>query len=398
MSESSAVPLHMRRVEFSPAPELGAMRDQERIKQLDALMGLKVWMVTRYADVREVLGDAERFKLARQGAARMPGAPLMSEEQLAELRAGNLLGQDPPEHTRLRRMLTPEFTIRRMKRLEPRIRNIVDEHLDAMAAAGSPADLVSSFALPIPSLVICELLGVPYEDRAGFQSRSGRMLDLSLPVEQRMAANFESRAYMRELVTRMRTDPGDDLLGMLIREHGDDLTTSELVGIGNLLLLAGHETTSNMLSLGTLALLRHPEQLELIRREPERIDATVEELLRWLSIVHSGTIKVAATDVELGGQKIRAGEMVLCALPAANRDPAFIADADVLDVTRGAPGHVAFGHGVHHCLGAPLARMEMKIAFPALFERFPGLRTTEATPEFRSYNVVYGLTALEVAW
>ncbi|MFI6928650.1 cytochrome P450 [Nonomuraea spiralis] len=398
MTESSAVPLHMRRVEFNPAPELGEVRDQERVKRIDVLLGLEAWMVTRYADVREVLGDAERFKLARQGAARMPGAPELTEEQLAELRAGNLLGQDPPEHTRLRRMLTPEFTIRRMRRLEPRIRDIVDEHLDAMEAAGSPADLVSSFALPIPSLVICELLGVPYEDRADFQSRTGRMLNLALPVEERIAANFESRAYMRELVTRMRTDPGEDLLGMLIREHGDDLTTSELVGIGNLLLLAGHETTSNMLSLGTLALLRNPEQLELLRKEPERIDATVEELLRWLSIVHSGTIKYTTTEVELGGQTIGAGEMVLCSLPAANRDPGFIDDPDTLDITRGAPGHVAFGHGVHHCLGAPLARMEMKIAFPALFARFPGLRVTDATPEFRSYNVVYGLTAMEVAW
>ncbi|MER6575491.1 cytochrome P450 [Nonomuraea sp. NPDC001023] len=398
MTESSAVPLHMRRLEFDPAPELGEVRDQERIKRIDTLLGLEAWVVTRYADVREVLGDADRFRLARQGSARMPGAPELTEEQLAELRAGNLLGQDPPEHTRLRRMLTPEFTIRRMKRLEPRIRDIVHEHLDAMEAAGSPADLVSSFALPIPSLVICELLGVPYEDRADFQRRSGRMLDLSLPVEERVAANFESRAYMRELVTRMRTDPGEDLLGMLIREHGDDLTTSELVGIGNLLLLAGHETTSNMLSLGTLALLRNPGQLELLRKEPERIDATVEELLRWLSIVHSGTIKITSREVELAGRTIGAGEMILCSLPAANRDPGFIADPDTLDITRGAPGHVAFGHGVHHCLGAPLARMEMKIAFPALFERFPGLRPTGSTPEFRSFNVVYGLTELEVAW
>ncbi|MEU1727557.1 cytochrome P450 [Actinomadura sp. ATCC 39365] len=398
MTESSAVPLHMRRVEFDPAPELGEVRDQERIKRIDTLLGLAVWVVTRHADVREVLGDADRFRLARQGAARMPGAPELTEEQLAELRAGNLLALDPPEHTRLRRLLTPEFTIRRMKRLEPRIRDIVREHLDAMEAAGSPADLVSAFALPIPSLVICELLGVPYEDRADFQRRTGRMLDLSLPVEERVAANFESRAYMRDLVTHMRTDPGEDLLGMLIREHGDDLTTGELVGIGNLLLLAGHETTSNMLSLGTLALLRNPGQLELLRKEPERIDATVEELLRWLSIVHSGTIKITSREVELGGRTIGAGEMILCSLPAANRDPGFIADPDILDITRGAPGHVAFGHGVHHCLGAPLARMEMKIAFPALFERFPGLRLTGSTPEFRSYNVVYGLTELEVAW
>jgi cytochrome P450 len=398
MTESSAVPLHMRRVEFGPAPELGKIRDTERITRIDALMGVEAWVVTRYADVREVLGDSERFRLARQGAARMPGAPKLTEEQLAELRAGNLLGQDPPEHTRLRRMLTPEFTIRRMKRLEPRIRSIVDDHLNAMEAAGSPADLVPSFALPIPSLVICELLGVPYEDRADFQSRSGRMLDLSLPVEVRIAAQMESRAYIGELVTRMRREPGDDLFGMLIREHGDDLTTNELIGIGTLLLLAGHETTSNMLSLGTLALLRNPEQLDLLRKEPERIDAAVEEMLRWLSIVHSGTVKITTTEVELAGQTIGPGELVMCALPAANRDPGFVDDPETLDITRGAPGHVAFGHGVHHCLGAPLARMEMKIAFPALLERFPGLRVTEKTPEFRSYNVVYGLTSLELAW
>ncbi|WP_378788556.1 cytochrome P450 [Nonomuraea fastidiosa] len=305
---------------------------------------------------------------------------------------------DPPEHTRLRRMLTPEFTMRRMRRLEPRVRDIVTAHLDAMEAAGPPADLVTSFALPIPSLVICELLGVPYEDRADFQRRSGTMLDLSQPVERRAAAQLESRAYMSELVGRALKDPGDDLLGMLVREHGDDLSADELVGIGSLLLLAGHETTSNMLGLGTLALLRHPDQLGLLRKEPERWGAAVEELLRWLSIVHSGTIKVTTTEVEVSGVRIPEGELVVCALPAANRDPAFVPDPERLDISRGEMGHVAFGHGVHHCLGAPLARMEMTIAFPALFERFPGLREEGPPAEFRSFNVVYGLTSLPVAW
>ncbi|WP_103960122.1 cytochrome P450 [Nonomuraea solani] len=398
MSETSAMPLHMRRVEFDPAPELAAARDDERVKRVTTTHGDPAWLVTRYADVREVLGDAERFKVAPQTIARLPGTPQLTEEQLAKVKAGNLLGVDPPEHTRLRRMLTPEFTIRRMRRLEPRIQRIVEDHLDAMEAAGAPADLVPSFALPIPSLVICELLGVPYTDRDGFQERTRRMLDMTVPGEERLMLQFQQRAYMEELVARVQAEPGEELLGMLVREHGDDLSTDELVGIGGLLLFAGHETTSNMLSLGTLALLRHPEQLDLIRKEPERIDAAVEELLRWLSIVHSGTTKLTTTKVELGGQVIEAGELVICALPAANRDPGLMADADTFDITRGAPGHVAFGHGVHHCLGAPLARMEMRIAFPALLRRFPGLRVTASDPLFRSFSIVYGLSSLEVTW
>ncbi|SDK69085.1 Cytochrome P450 [Nonomuraea maritima] len=397
MSETT-MPLHMRRAEFDPAPELAAARDEERVKRIKTTFGDDAWLVTRHADIRQVLGDHERFRVNPQGVARLPGSPEMTEEQKAKVRAGNLLGVDPPEHTRLRRMLTPEFTIRRIRRLEPRIAAIVDEHLDAMEAAGSPADLVPAFALPIPSLVICELLGVPYEDRDGFQQRTTRMLDMTVPGEERLRQQFEQRMYMEGLVARIQADPGDDLLGMLVREHGDDLSTDELVGIGGLLLFAGHETTSNMLSLGTLALLRHPEQLDLLRKEPERIDATVEELLRWLSIVHNGTTKVATAEVEIGGQVIRPGELVICSLPAANRDPGFLADADRFDLTRGAPGHLAFGHGVHHCIGAPLARMEMRIAFPALFRRFPALRAVEDGADFRSFSIVYGMSKLNVAW
>ncbi|MEV4075636.1 cytochrome P450 [Nonomuraea fuscirosea] len=398
MSEPVTLPLHMRRDVFDPDPELSAARDEEGVRRVTTPFGVDAWLVSRYADVREVLGDAARFSNAQNMAFRMGAAAQYSEEQLNRLRAGNLLAFDPPEHTRLRRFLTPEFTMRRMRRLEPRIHEIVQEHLDAMERAGSPADLVTAFALPIPSLVICELLGVPYADREGFQRRTGKVLDISLPVAERTAANLEQRAYMGELVARAKAEPGDDMLGMLVREHGDDLSTDELVGIAALLLLAGHETTSNMLGLGTLALLRHPDQLDLLRKDPERIGATVEELLRWLSIVHSGTGKVTMTDVELSGVRIPAGELVMCALPAANRDPAYISDPDRLDITRGDLGHVAFGHGVHHCLGAPLARMEMRIAFPALFERFPELRETGTSPEFRSFNVVYGLTSFEVAW
>jgi len=391
------MPIYMRRTGFDPVPELGALREKG-ISRIPTPFGEDAWLVTRHADIRAVLGDAERFKIAQRGIPELPGAPKLTDEQLATLRAGNLLAADPPEHTRLRRMLTPEFTLRRMRRLEPRVQRLVEEHLDAMEAAGSPCDLVPSFALPIPSLVICELLGVPYEDRAGFQDRTTRMLDMSGPIEERVGLQMESRAYMAELVARNRAEPGEELLGTLVREHGDDVTDDELIGIGALLLMAGHETTANMLSLGTLALLRHPGQLDLLRKEPERIDAVVEELLRWLSIVHSGTFKETTTEVEIGGRRIGPGELVACALPAANRDPALVPDAERLDITRGEPGHVAFGHGVHHCLGAPLARMEMRIAFPALFRRFPELRLTSAEPSFRAFGIVYGLNSLEVAW
>jgi cytochrome P450 len=398
MSEPVTLPLYMRRNAFDPDPELAVARDKDGVRREKTPFGLDIWMVSRFADVREVLGDSGRFSNAQRNVFRAPGMPEVSPEEIERLRAGNLLAFDPPEHTRLRRMLTPEFTMRRMRRLEPRIRDIVTEHLDAMEAAGPPADLVSAFALPVPSLVICELLGVPYADRGDFQHRTGKMLDVSLPMRERAAAQLESRAYMAELVARTRAEPGEDLLGMLVREHGDDLSTDELAGIASLLLLAGHETTSNMLGIGTLALLRHPEQLELLRREPARINAAVEELLRWLSIVHTGTFKVATADTELAGQPIAEGDLVMCALPAANRDPAFIADPDRLDIGRGDMGHVAFGHGVHHCLGAPLARMEMQIAFPALFERFPGLREAGEPAEFRAFNVVYGLRSFLVAW
>jgi cytochrome P450 len=398
-TEERELPLHMRRTTFDPVPELLELRDGPGITRVRTAFADDVWLVTRYADVREILADPQRFSNARVSEKRaFPGTAEMTEEELAQARAGNLLGQDPPEHTRLRRMLTPEFTVRRMRTLEPRIREIVDEHLDAMEKKGPPADLVADFALPVPSLVICELLGVPYSDRAEFQERSNRLLDLSVPMKERVRLSRESRAYMATLVAKAQAEPGEDMLGMLVREHGEDLTTNELIGIASLLLIAGHETTANMLGLGTLALLRHPDQLALVRDDPKAVEPAVEELLRWLSIVHSGTAKLTTTDVEIAGQHIPAGELVMLSLPAANRDPELLSRPDELDVTRGTMGHMAFGHGIHHCLGAPLARMEMRIAFPALLQRFPTLRVADTRPGFRSFNVIYGLTSLEVAW
>jgi cytochrome P450 len=398
--EAPELPLHMRRDGFDPVPAMAAMRDDEGVRRVDTAFGMPAFLVARHADVRAVLADHTRFSNEFRRAVEVPGAPELSEEERAQMRAGNLLGVDPPEHTRLRRMLTPEFTVRRMRRLEPRIVEIVDDHLDAMEKAGPPADLVADFALPIPSLVICELLGVPYADRESFQRRTGKLLDLSLPMEERLELGRESREYMAGLVAGAQAEPGEDMLGMLVREHGHDLTTDELIGIAQLLLIAGHETTSNMLGLGTLALLRHPDQLALVRDEPAAVGHAVEEMLRFLGIVHSGIPRTTTEDVEVGGVAIPADSLVVLSLAGANRDPRFLTGADRLDVTRDAGGHLAFGHGVHHCLGAPLARMEMRIAFPALLRRFPGLAPAVPFEEvsFRAFHFIYGLQSLPVTW
>jgi cytochrome P450 len=393
-------PLHMRRDAFNPTPELREIRETTGVRTITSVFGTDVFLVTRHEDVKTVLSDHERFSNGRPPGFVVPGAPNIPEEEQASARAGNLLGLDPPEHQRLRRMLTAEFTIRRMKRLEERVIQIVDAQLDAMEKAGPPADLVASFALPIPSLVICELLGVPYDDRDDFQRRTARQLDLSIPIPERMQLQRQGRGYMSSLVERARRQPGEDILGMLVREHGHELTDDELIGIASLLLLAGHETTSNMLGLGTLALLRHPDQLAAVRDDPDAIGPAVEELLRWLSIVHTAIPRITTTDVEIAGMPIPAGRLVFVSLPSGNRDPEFIGSPEVLDIRRGAPGHLAFGHGVHHCLGAPLARMEMRIAFPALLRRFPTLALAEDFTDvpFRSFHFIYGLKSLEVAW
>lgn len=399
-SEAPALPpLHMRRNGFDPTPALREIRESTGVRMVKNAFDMDVFLITRHEDVKAVLADHERFSNTRPPGFVGAAGPITDAEQ-ARAQAGNLLANDPPEHQRLRRMLTSEFTLRRINRLEPRIVAIVDEHLDALEKSGPPTDLVNGFALPIPSLVICELLGVPYADREDFQRRSARQLDFSLPIPERMEMVRQSRDYMDTLVQRARRTPGDDILGMLVRDHGDELTDDELAGIAGLLLLAGHETTSNMLGLGVLALLRHPDQLAAVRDDPAAVAPAVEELLRWLSIVHSGIPRITTTEVEVAGVTIPAERLVFVSLPSANRDPDFIADPDVLDIRRGAPGHLAFGHGVHHCLGAPLARMELRIALPALLRRFPGLTLAEPFEDvqFRSFHFIYGLRSLLVGW
>jgi cytochrome P450 len=254
----------MRRSGFGPVPELIALRESAGIVRLPTPFGPSAWMLTRYDHVRRMLGDAEAFVNGWTPADLTPDhgedAPNRDPRQLSGDRAGNLLSLDPPDHTRLRRMLTPEFTVRRMRRLEPRIVEIVEAHLDALERHGPPADLVAHYALPIPSLVICELLGVPAADQNEFQQRTNRQLDMTLPEPQRVELAHQSLTYMQGLVERARRDPGEDLLGMLIREHDQDLSNAELVGIGNLLLVAGHETTSSLWSATTPTASRVPSR------------------------------------------------------------------------------------------------------------------------------------------
>ncbi|WP_320069801.1 cytochrome P450 [Micromonospora sp. RTGN7] len=363
--------------------------------------GATAWLVTRHADVRELLrhpGLSANFE--------KPGFPLLRRlpPQSEVDRQGGFIRMDGDEHVRLRRMLTAEFMIKNVRRIEPLIQRTVDETLDALEAAGPPADLVEAFALPVPSMVICHLLGVPYADHAFFQARSRTLLDRTAPPDRLRAEVGQLRDYLRELVVARQADAGatTDLIGRLVRDRVDtgQLTVDELVGMALLLLVAGHETTANMIGLSTLLLLRDPGCLDALREHPDRAPALVEELLRYLSVVRTGLPRLAVEDVEIGGRLIRAGEGVIAVLSLANRDPEVFDTADDFDPYQQAHQHLAFGFGVHQCIGQPLARAELRIALVELARRFPGLRTT-VTPEqipTRDTSVVFGLDSLPVTW
>jgi pentalenic acid synthase len=365
--------------------------------------GTPAWLVTRHADVREMLRSP-----AFSSDMRRPGFPLLrqfrseDEEQQARerARAGMFIGMDPPEHTRFRRLLTPEFMIRGVQRLEPLIQETVDGFLDAMVAAGPPADLVAAYALPVPSLVICHLLGVPYADHDFFEEQSRRLLRGPSPADTRDARD-RLNAYFEELIDRKREDPGDGLLDELIQEQLREgaLDREELVSLAVLLLVAGHETTANMISLGTFTLLRHPEQLAELRADPGLVSAAVEELLRFLSIA-DGLVRVATEDIEIAGATIRADEGVLFSTSVINRDTAAFAEPDTLDWHRPARHHVAFGFGIHQCLGQNLARAELEIALRTLFERLPELRLAAPADEipFKPGDTIQGMLELPVSW
>jgi cytochrome P450 len=397
----SPVSLPMRRSSpFDPPAEYRRLREKEPVTRLAFPDGNVGWLLTRHEDVRALLAD-DRFSSDRRRVSS-PVRKFPIRPDAPAMRAGSLIGMDPPEHTRYRRMLTGYFTVRRMRELAPRIEQIVSEHLDAMERSGPPADLVPAFARPIPSMVICELLGVPYQDKATFQRCTSTLLRLDASEESISAARDELWQYMLDLVAAKRQHPDGALLGSLIQAGAADtaLTDERLAGIGQLLLAAGHETTANMLALGTYALLGHADQLCALREDADLVDGAVEELLRYLTIVQFGTVRVAREDVDVAGRRVRAGETVVASLAAADRDPVQFPEPDELDLARPAAQHVAFGHGIHQCLGQQLARVEMKVAYSALFRRFPRLRLAVRADEvpMRDDMFIYGVHRLPVAW
>lgn len=392
--EPLAFPASRGTCPFAPPPGYQRALREDPVTRVTLWDGSQCWMVTRHADVRTVLSD-QRFS----ADPTIPGYPFLSEgRKILAKGKTSFIRMDDPEHARLRRMLTSDFMVKKIEAMRPRIQGMVDDFLDRMIAHGSPVDLVSEFALPIPSLVICLLLGVDYGDHAFFQECSGVILSSESSEAEIEAVRVELYTYLRRLAARKRENPDDTIVSRLAARG--DLTDHEVAAMGILLLVAGHETTANMIALSTLALLRDPGQLARLRARPELLKGSVEELLRFLSIVHTGLPRVATEDITVAGQTIRAGEGVLCMINTANRDAGIYEDADGLDVAREARNHLAFGFGVHQCLGQPLARVELQIALESLLRRLPTLRLAIDPDEirYRDDMVVYGVYALPVAW
>nr|WP_253779412.1 cytochrome P450 [Goodfellowiella coeruleoviolacea] len=379
---------------FDPPAELARLREQRPVSRLAFPDGHVGWLVTGHAQARAVLSDS-RFS-SRYELLHLPW-PGTEDVELPPAPAGDLTGIDQPEHTRYRKLLAGKFTVRRMRQLTERVEQITAEHLDAMQRQGPPVDLVPAFAHPVPAVMMCELLGVPYADRKAFQRHLTALSRVDeTTLDEQAAAYTAVQEYVRELVLAKRANPTDDLLSDLT---SSDLTDEELSGIGAFLLGAGLDTTAHMIGLGTFALLSHPDQLAALRADPGLAESAVEELLRYLSIAHTGG-RAALEDVELDGQLIRKGDMVVISMEAANRDPLKFPDPDTLDIHRNATGHLTFGHGIHQCLGQQLARVELRVALPALFARFPTLRLAVPAEEVPMRDDVkfHGVHALPVTW
>ncbi|HEY3688059.1 MAG TPA: cytochrome P450 [Streptosporangiaceae bacterium] len=356
------------------------------------------WLATRYEDVRAINADP---RLSRSAGRYRDDVPRMTRD---DNKRPSIINTDPPDHTRLRRLVAKAFTARRMEALRPRVQEMVRTSIDAMIAQGPPADLVSHLALPLPIGVICELLGVPYEDRDRFREWSDGVLSTTaLPPDEIQRCYTDLGTYLAGLVARRREEPTDDLLGTLVaaRDEGDKLSEQELVVFGVTLLVAGHETTANQLGNFVYTLLTHPDQLAILERHPDLVPQAVEELLRFIPLGSGGGFpRIATEDIEIAGVTVREGEAVFVSGPSANRDAAAFDDPDTLDVTRTDNPHMAFGHGVHHCLGAQLARLELCEALSAVVTRLPGLRMAAPEDElpWKLGLRVRGLRALPVAW
>jgi cytochrome P450 len=389
LPDAALMPL--KRNDLDPLSELGELRESEPVSKLSLPFGLNAWLVTGYDEARVVLGAAKEFS---NDFTHLVGSAGVTEDQ----NPGGLGFTDPPDHTRLRKLLTPEFTMRRLNRLTPRIHEIVSERLDYIARQDGPVDLMEAFALPIPSLVICELLGVPYEDRADFQRLSASRFDLFSGANASLGAMSESLEYLLGVVKKQRDSPGDGLLGMIIKEHGDEVSDWELAGLADGVLTGGFETTASMLALGAIVLLRDPESFRRIQQDDDAINDFVEELLRYLTVVQLAFPRFAKQDIEIGGKQISSGDIVLVSLSAANRDETLGPDMESFDRDREPTSHLAFGWGIHRCVGAELGRMELRAAYPALVRRFPEMRLAVEPHDltFRKVSIVYGVDELPV--
>lgn len=387
-----------RKCPHVPPPAHAAFRDDGALHRVTLWDGSRPWIATTFEQVRFVLSDP-RFS----SDVRNPSFPLVSADKRAK-DAGQFIRLDDPEHGQRRRLVTREFSVRSTYARADATLQLIDSLIDAMLAGPRPADFVTAFALPLPTAMICSILGVPFEDREKFQRWTVVSVDLTRSQEEKIAALAEQRAYYASLIACKREEPADDLVSRLVGQVKsiEGLTDEQLIGDVSILVSGGHETTANQLGLGLLALLQHRDQLELLRRQPELADNAVEEILRYWSILAASPRRVALEDVPLGGEVIRKGDGVVTSLIAANHDPAaFGADADDLNIARGnARQHMAFGFGTHQCLGQNLARLELRTAWLRLFERIPDLRLAVSPEElaFKDSTQVFGLRSLPVTW
>ncbi|GGX22357.1 cytochrome P450 [Streptomyces noursei] len=395
MTETISFPQD-RTCPYHPPTNYRPLRESGPLSHVALYDGRRIWAVTGHTEARALLVDG-RLSADRQN----PAFPITLERFEAVRRVRTpLIGVDDPEHNTQRRMLIPSFSVKRTIALRPQIQRIVDELLDRMVAQGPPAELVSAFALPVPSMVICLLLGVPYADHEFFEERSHRLLR-GRSAEEGEEARLDLEDYLAGLIAAKEKTPGDGLLDELITERlrTGSLRHEELVRLAMVLLVAGHETTANMISLGTFTLLEHPDQLAQLKADDNLMPAAVEELLRFLSIA-DGMLRVATDDIEIAGRTIRAGDGVMFSTSLINRDEAAYPAPDELDLDRSARHHVAFGFGVHQCLGQNLARAEMEIALRSLFRRIPDLRLAVPAAEipFKPGHTLQGMIELPLAW
>ncbi|MBB4893665.1 cytochrome P450 [Streptomyces olivoverticillatus] len=379
---------------FSPPPDFRDLRDGP--PRLVRHRGGLAWLISRHEDVRQALADPRMSSDDQQ--PNFPHRIMVPPWP----RINSFWRMDQPEHGRLRHMVMPEFTARRTREMRPLVRELVDELLDQMADLPRPVDFATAFAVQLPCLVIARIFGVPDEDIAFFKQQSALILAQDRGPEVPLAAYQAMSDYLGELARAKARRPGDDLISRLAVEYGaaGELTHDDLVGIVRLMIIAGHETTANLLGLTVLALLRHPAQLAELRADAGLVHQVIEEALRYWSISQDNIVRVAAEDLSIGGADIAKGDGVIISIPSANHDESEYPDPGRFDIHRDTKNHVAFGLGPHYCPGAPLARLELEIALPALFERFPGLRLAKDVEElsFREGALVYAVDGMLLTW